>query len=121
MEEAGGGFVVEVLPRRAAAAERIGVARIYDCTGVVRDVASGAIAIVRFLTDSGLARADSLHLGLDVTVDCAVIDAAGGVSERIFALGPLTRGAFFEIEAVPDIRVQAERLAARLTADVPGD
>ena len=121
VEEAGGGFAVEVLPRHAAAAERIGVARIYDCTGVVRDVASGAIAIVRFLTDSGLARADSLHLGLDVTVDCAVVDAAGGVSERIFALGPLTRGAFFEIEAVPDIRVQAERLAARLTADVPGD
>ncbi|WP_280173935.1 hypothetical protein [Devosia enhydra] len=31
-----------------------------------------------------------------------------------FALGPLTRGTFFEIEAMPDIRVQASLLAERL-------
>ena len=31
-------------------------------------------------------------------------------------IGPVTRGAFWESVAVPDIRAQAERVAARLTA-----
>ena len=35
-------------------------------------------------------------------------------AERLFAIGPLTRGTFFEIEAIPDIRVQAAELAERL-------
>ena len=70
--------------------------------------------MLRALIGNGIARADALGLGLDVGHDCAVIDAAGRASDRIFALGPLTRGAFFEIEAVPDIRVQAASLAQML-------
>lgn len=121
VHETATGFSVEVLSRDASVPQAIEGARIYDCTGVVRDVASGGIAILRFLTDGGMARSDPLRLGLDVTVDCAVVDATGDVSDRIFAIGPLTRGAFFEIEAVPDIREQAKRLAARLTADISED
>lgn len=115
VREAGEGFRVEILPRGSETIETVPAGRIYDCTGVVRDVASGGIAVVRSLTDRGLARPDPLRLGLDATPDGAVIDAAGGVSDRVFAIGPLTRGTLFEIEAVPDIRVQAATLAARLT------
>ncbi len=111
------GYVAHVQLRHQPAVERFFVARIYDCTGIVKDVASGSIAIVRSLTDRGLARVDPLRIGLDVTADCSVIDAAGTVSEKIYAVGPLTRGTFFEIDAIPDIRVQAARLAARLTGE----
>ena len=110
------GFAVAVRPRGNAEPETLAATRIYDCTGVVRDVAAGSLAAVRSLTDRGLARPDPLGLGLDVSGECAVIDAAGAASARIFAIGPLTRGALFEIEAVPDIRVQAERLASHLAA-----
>ncbi|MBX3530306.1 MAG: FAD/NAD(P)-binding protein [Rhizobiaceae bacterium] len=109
------GFVAQVQLRHQPTIERITVARIYDCTGIVKDVASGSIAIVRSLTERGLARVDPLRIGLDVTVNCAVVDAAGAASDKIYAIGPLTRGTFFEIDAVPDIRVQAAHLAARLT------
>ena len=109
------GYVARIQPRRRSAIEEIPVARIYDCTGIVKDVASGSITVVRALIDRGLARNDPLRVGLDVTVDCAVIDASGKASDKIFAIGPLTRGTFFEIDAVPEIRVQAARLAARLT------
>jgi uncharacterized NAD(P)/FAD-binding protein YdhS len=113
---AGDGVVALVQLRHEPSVERIPVARIYDCTGIVRDLASGSIAIVRSLTDRGLARVDPLHIGLDVTTECAVVDAAGNASDKIYAIGPLTRGTFFEIDAVPEIRVQAARLAQRLTA-----
>ncbi len=114
VEAAGDGLLVTLRLRGEAAAKTLAVARIYDCTGVVRDVASGSLAAVRSLTDRGLARPDPLRLGLDVAADCAVVDAAGNPSGAIFAIGPLTRGALFEIEAVPDIRVQAAKLAGAL-------
>lgn len=115
------GWAARVQPRGRAPVRELTAARIYDCTGIVKDIASGSIGVVRSLTDRGLARNDPLRVGLDVTTGCAVIDAAGKVSDKIFALGPLTRGAFFEIDAVPEIRVQAARLAARLTGQVgPG-
>jgi uncharacterized NAD(P)/FAD-binding protein YdhS len=64
----------------------------------------------------GLARTDPLRIGLDVTTDCAIIDAAGRPAAKLFAAGPLTRGTFFEIDAVPDIRLQAARLAEIVTS-----
>jgi len=78
------------------------------------DVTKSSNPVVRELIAAGAARADELRIGLDVTVDCAVIDAGGAASNRVFAVGPLTRGQFFEIEAVPDIRLQVAGLASRL-------
>jgi uncharacterized NAD(P)/FAD-binding protein YdhS len=90
------------------------VARIYDCTGITSDLAVGTNPVVRSLIDRGLARPDPLHIGLDVTDGCAIVNANGHPSERLYAVGPLTRGAFFEIDAIPDIRVQCSMLAKKL-------
>ncbi len=112
------GDAVEATIRRRGAdrPETLTVARIYDCTGITADLATGTNPAVRSLLDRGLARPDPLHIGLDVTESCAIIRADGQPSERLYAIGPLTRGAFFEIEAIPDIRVQVAALAKRLTA-----
>jgi uncharacterized NAD(P)/FAD-binding protein YdhS len=63
----------------------------------------------------GLVRSDPLGLGLD-TEDSAVKDAAGTVSGWIYALGPLTRPAWWEIVAVPEINAQIDRLVERLSS-----
>jgi uncharacterized NAD(P)/FAD-binding protein YdhS len=102
--------------RGAATTETLNVARIYDCTGITSDLAAASNPIVRALIDRGLARPDPLRIGLDVTEACAIVKTDGQPSERLYAIGPLTRGAFFEIDAIPDIRVQCAMLAKRLTA-----
>ncbi|MDW6020621.1 hypothetical protein SAZ10_02465 [Mesorhizobium sp. BAC0120] len=43
------------------------------------------------------------RLGLDLAEDCPVINAEGIASDRLYAVGALTRGTFFEIKAIPDI------------------
>lgn len=112
------GEAIEATIRRrgATGTETLHVGRIYDCTGITADLAAGTNPVVRSLIDRGLARPDPLHIGLDVTEACAIIKADGHPSERLYAIGPLTRGAFFEIEGVPDIRVQCATLAKNLTA-----
>ncbi|MBN8909448.1 MAG: hypothetical protein J0H99_23285, partial [Rhodospirillales bacterium] len=43
----------------------------------------------------------------------------GGIATGLFAIGPLTRGRWWELTSVPDIRVQAARLAQRLATLTP--
>jgi uncharacterized NAD(P)/FAD-binding protein YdhS len=69
---------------------------------------------VRRLLADGAARPDDLRLGLDVTGTCALRLGSGAISRRIFAVGPVTKAAFWEMTAVPDIRRQCERLAQHL-------
>jgi uncharacterized NAD(P)/FAD-binding protein YdhS len=85
--------------------------RVVDCTGPETDCRRMRDPLLRSLLDAGHARPDPLHLGLDTTPDGAL---AGAPPDTLFALGPLTRPALWEITAVPDIRDQAAALAARL-------
>ena len=103
-----------IRPRGTNDRQTLDVARVYDCGGVSVDVGASSNPVIRDLVATGRARPDSLHIGLDVSDDCAVIDANGAVSSRLLVAGPLTRGKFFEIEAIPDIRVQCARIAKRL-------
>lgn len=112
--EPGDGFSVEIQQRGTQAVETLEVARIYDCTGIARDISTTSNGVVRSLVERGLARPDPLRLGLDVTARCELIAADGTVSTKILAVGPLTRGTFFEIDAIPDIRVQCAKLSKQL-------
>lgn len=116
---AGDGFAVRIQTRIPSSEAEFQVARIYDCSGIVKNVSEGSIGLLRSLIDRGLARPDALGIGLDVTTGCAVVDAEGKASRRLYAVGPLTRGAFFEIDAIPEIRVQCAELAERLIAQAP--
>lgn len=109
-----GSLVARIRRRGERDIEEMRFAQIYDCTGIVRDVAKGSSAVVRALIERGLARPDLLRVGLDVTQDCAVLSGEGKASDRIFAAGPLTRGTFFEIDAIPEIRLQCAALAKKM-------
>ena len=79
--------------------------------------------LMQRLLDRGLVRMDRQGLGIDVTDGLNVVRQDGTVAERIWALGPIVRGVFWECVAVPDIRVQAAHAAvsvvARLREDAP--
>ena len=92
------------------------VGLIVDCTGIVKDPRATGNPVIQRLFEQGLARTDALQIGIDIADDCAVINRNGIASRRLFAVGPLTRAAFWEIVAIPDIRNQCAELAARLAA-----
>lgn len=94
--------------------QRVTCAHIIDCRGIRRDPEENASPVIASLLGNGTARIDPLGLGLDVSPDSAVIDARCRPSDRIFAIGPPSRAAFWEITAIPDIRNQAADLARRL-------
>jgi uncharacterized NAD(P)/FAD-binding protein YdhS len=87
---------------------------IVDCTGIMKDPRATGNPVIQRLLEQGLARTDTLQIGIDIAEDCAVINLNGIASRRLFAVGPLTRAAFWEIIAIPDIRNQCAELATRL-------
>jgi uncharacterized NAD(P)/FAD-binding protein YdhS len=113
--EAPGGVRVTWRPRGAEAVETRTVRRIINCTGPQGDLARTTDPLLRRLRDRGLIRADAAHLGIDVDAMAQTIAADGTENDWLLALGPMTRGAFWEIVAVPDIRVQTWSVARKLS------
>lgn len=85
--------------------------RVVNCTGPATNVACSSDPLMFALLQTGIARPDPLHLGLDSTAEGAVVGRYGIPSQRLFAIGPPTKAAAWEITAVPDIRRQCRDLA----------
>jgi uncharacterized NAD(P)/FAD-binding protein YdhS len=106
---------VRYRPRGADALSGVRVARVINCSGPGADYDRIQEPLIRSLLAEGVARPDPLRLGLDVTGNCALLDRSGSISRRLFAVGPVTKGTFWEMTAVPDIRRQTEVLAEYLS------
>lgn len=109
------GAEVDWTPRGAGTRRRVLVRRIVNCTGPSGDIRGVAEPLLARLTASGRIRADPYQLGIDVDKSCRTLDVAGATSPSLYAVGPLTRGAFWEMVAVPDLRGQLQGLAGTLT------
>lgn len=110
---AGDGAALDWRPRGGSATERMPVRRIVNCTGPQGDLLRSTEPLLVNLLAAGRIRADVLRLGLDVDSQSRAVDGGGRVSDRLFAIGPMTRGGYWEIVAVPDLRMQTWALARR--------
>jgi uncharacterized NAD(P)/FAD-binding protein YdhS len=95
---------VDILRRGASEPERLSFAYAFNCTGPLHLIERTRDPLLRSLLDRREARPDHLGIGLDV-------DDHARAGERLWALGPLTKGRSWEIIAVPDIRDQAAAVA----------
>jgi len=109
-----GAIVHATLGLRDRTERAFSAGHIINCTGPGGDFGRIAIPLIADLRDRRLAVPDALGVGLE-TSDCAVIDGTGKPSAWLFALGPLTRPAWWEITAVPEINLQIERLVTQLS------
>jgi len=77
-----------------------------NCTGPLGALQRTEDGVLKSLLDRKIVRPDALGMGLEVDGRSRVAGAS-----RAWAVGPLTKGAFWEIVAVPDIRGQAADVA----------
>jgi uncharacterized NAD(P)/FAD-binding protein YdhS len=110
------GLAVHFRSRGSAELATLVTHYVVNCTGPASDYSRIDDPLVRNLLERGLARPDPLHLGLDIDDRQHLIARDGAPSERLYAAGPPTKGAAWEITAVPDLRVQSMKLADYLAA-----
>ncbi len=102
---------VQIAPRGATDRQESIFARVIDCTGLADDPLKSSNPLLCALFARGALRPDALGIGLDVAETYRIVGAGGARSQRIRAIGPLARAAFWECIAIPDIRVQCSEIA----------
>ena len=110
-----GGIHFEWRPRGSGIPQMLRVRRIVNCTGPQGDLLRSSDPLLRNLMRRGSIRPDAHRLGIDVDSQSRTVAADGSSNDWLYALGPMTRGAFWEIVAVPDIRSQTWSLARWLS------
>lgn len=111
--DAGNFIEVEYRRRGSQESRDLRFAYAFNCTGPLHAITHTRDPLLRSLFDNGSIRAD--HLGIGLEVDGCSRAAPG---ERLWALGPLTKGRYWEIIAVPDIREQAATVAEDIAGEL---
>ncbi|CUX50899.1 MULTISPECIES: FAD/NAD(P)-binding protein [Rhizobium/Agrobacterium group] len=83
---------------------------VVNCTGMER-AGIGHSRLLENMRNDGVLLLDPLGLGVEVDGQSRLLRADGQSWSGLFAAGALTAGHLWEITAVPDIRVQAQKIA----------
>jgi len=98
------GMEVELRRRGSQESSKERFAYAFNCTGPLHAMEKTKNTLLRGLLDAGEVKPDQLDIGLTV-------DENSRAGNRLWALGPLSKGRYWEIIAVPDIREQAAQVA----------
>lgn len=98
-------------PRGGKLTRRLSVAAVVNCAGLLGDLDRASEPLLQRLLARGHIRPDPCRLGAEVDPASRLIGTGGAPEPGLYAVGPLTRGAFWEITSVPDIRTQAAEAA----------
>jgi uncharacterized NAD(P)/FAD-binding protein YdhS len=110
-EDGADGVGVEYRRRGAQGVQSGTFAYVFNCTGPLHSIARSKDPLLRSLLDGGEIRPDQLGIGVAVDGTCRA-------GEHLWAMGPLTKGRYWEIIAVPDIREQAAEVAADIQQEL---
>ena len=113
VEEADGGLQVAYRRRGSDRISEGRFAYMLNCTGPLGTISRTEDPMLRQMLDDGLIKPDELGIALDVDDKSRL---AG--SDRAWAMGPMTKGRYWEIIAVPDIRGQAAEVADDIEAEL---
>jgi len=119
VEQAGKGLAINYRAKGTRDSKQINVDWLINCTGVER----AGIAHSPLLAEmkrQALIKADPQGLGIIVDPQSKVL---GGTAShaQLYAVGALTAGQFWEITAVPDIRIQAQAVAGDVAAAIAAE
>jgi len=109
--DAADGIEVEYRRRGAPASQTEAFAYAFNCTGPLHSISRTKNPLLRSLLDAGEVKPDHLGIGVEVDGTCRA-------GEHLWAMGPLTKGRYWEIIAVPDIREQAAEVADQIAKEL---
>ncbi|SLN47266.1 FAD/NAD(P)-binding protein [Oceanibacterium hippocampi] len=102
----GGQLAIRYRPRGGDAASSLRVRGVVNCTGPNADIGASGNPLIAALAARGLIRPDPSGAGVDIDDECRAVDRSGTPSDRLRVIGPLTRGHFGDLVAIPHINTQ---------------
>ena len=108
------GIAVRYRRRHTQIMKELQVDWVINCTGMER-AGIGHSRLLETMRGDGVILLDPFGLGVEVDRQSRLLRTDGRSWPGLFAAGALTAGRFWEITAVPDIRVQAQKIAQEIT------
>lgn len=99
--------------RHTGTLKQVSAAHFVNCTGIEKCSIS-KVPLLKKMSAKAMIAADPMGLGLALSPQSELIAADGNTVTSAYAMGPMAVGQFFEIFAVPDIRVQARKVAEKI-------
>lgn len=99
--------------RHTGTLKQLSAARFVNCTGIERCSIS-KVPLLKKMSAKAMIAPDPMGLGLAITPHSELMAPDGATITSAYAMGPMAIGQFFEIFAVPDIRVQARKVAEKI-------
>jgi len=107
--------------RRSGITEMSAFDAVILATGPAHGRVTADNALLGALEADGLARPDSLLLGIEVDTDGRAVGRDGAARDDLFVAGPLARGTFGELMGLPDVTHYAIRIAQNVAARLSVD
>ncbi len=104
-------FEVYHRQRGSMVRHRLDVSAIVNCTGGNPDLTRSTDILISQLIGEGIARPHPNGYGFDLDENARVIGMSGVAQPGVYAIGPITQGAFWESTAVPEIRARSAAIA----------
>jgi uncharacterized NAD(P)/FAD-binding protein YdhS len=92
---------------------------VINATGPASKLTASRSLLLQNLLRRGLVTPDDTDMGVAVDPDHTIISGDAERSRSLLALGPLLRGTLWETIAVPELRLQARRVAETLLDQAP--
>ena len=108
------GVTVTYRDRKSGKATSLKIDRVINCTGPQSDYRHLENPLMSALLAEGWARPDPLFLGLDVSLDGALVGRDGTIPQSLYVIGPARKGSLWESTAVPELREQIQQLVRHL-------
>jgi len=113
VEDGQHGLTVTYHRRSRTAVEERSFAYMINCTGPLGTISRTRDPMLKGMLADGLAKPDALGIALDVDERSRIAGA-----RLAWAMGPMTKGRYWEIIAVPDIRGQAAEVAEDIAMEL---
>jgi uncharacterized NAD(P)/FAD-binding protein YdhS len=94
---------------------------VINATGPSTKFTASTSVLLQNLLRRGAIAPDDTDMGISLDPDHTVLTSDGARSPWLLALGPILRGTYWETIAVPELRVQARRVAETLLGSAPTD
>ncbi|HWY12485.1 MAG TPA: FAD/NAD(P)-binding protein [Bacteroidia bacterium] len=95
--------------------ETFSVDCLLNCTGPQTDYEKIDNELVKNILQKGIIQTDKIKYGINTDQNGAIINKENEVSQKIYTIGPPMKGILWECVAIPEIKMQAYKLAEKLT------
>jgi len=115
VKESGNGL--EVVLSCNGQLKQLKVQRIINCTGPAADIGKSGNILLQNLSEKGLITPGPCGLGINAEAESGkVITADGTQKNNLFVIGGNLKGVLWESTAVPELRLQAQKLAQHISS-----